>query len=214
VSAPSCRASFEPLVTSGKSAQSHPSCLSTTAVDEARDWHGCTALPGSSSDLPTTCYSRSALVTVRLCLAFSSIASISPGRGMSRSPRQRFRRTCPICSMMCRGRCGVHCSTARLRPRLSSASIDSPPSPLIGCYVRSRRPNSERQGAVSWEPCGKKLPSERLTFTVIGLDLRVPKPGAQLLQCREIVFNLSERRGASISRKVLEQFRGPCVGLS
>ncbi len=45
-------ASFAPLVPSSKSAQGHSSCLAATAVGEPRDAHGCTALPGSSSDSP------------------------------------------------------------------------------------------------------------------------------------------------------------------
>jgi hypothetical protein len=49
--APSCRAPFGLLVTSGQSGHSDLSCLTPTAVDEPRAGHGCTALPGSSSDL-------------------------------------------------------------------------------------------------------------------------------------------------------------------
>src|SRR3712207_6489408 len=112
--------------------------------------------------------------------------------------------------MMYLGRCGVCWATARPRPRLLFAPKGPLPSPLIRVYVSRCGPNSRRQDRVSREACGKKLPSEGLTFTPIGLDLRVPKPGAQLLQHREIVFKLLERRGASISREILKQFRGRC----
>jgi hypothetical protein len=41
-----------------------------------------------------------------------------------------------------------------------------------------------------------------------------PKLRVQIFQGREIVFNLSEWRGAAISREILKQFRSPYVGLS
>ena len=62
--------------------------------------------------------------------------------------------------------------------------------------------------------CGKKLRSEGLTFPSVGLDLRVPEPGAQLVQGREVVLDLSERRRPPAPWQGLEQLGRPSVGLS
>src|SRR5688500_3422364 len=85
---------------------------------------------------------------------------------------------------------------------------------LIGRYVGSRRPNSGRRGRVSGDLCGKKLRSEGLNFSPVGLDLRVPKPGAQLVKGREVVLDLSERRRPPAPWQVLEQLGRPGVGLA
>jgi hypothetical protein len=52
------------------------------------------------------------------------------------------------------------------------------PLPFIGCYVGGRRPNSWWRDEVSSVPCGKKLPSANLTFSPVGLDLRIFSAGA------------------------------------